>query len=184
MRSGELLLQTRIEPRISRIQVQTPGASCREAARKVMAFARRKFPHDKGIPMSPDTSAYCQARAKIPLEAMYQINTHLVSVNRTGQYKHLLYSRINEIVETINETALLRPQSISCSGTPGPCAGREGVEWGRREVRLRASGSLRARLEHGLPASFCATRSGSDRRRKAWIAGFLSSHFGMRVPFR
>jgi len=59
-------------------QVQTPGGSCREAVRKVMAFTRRQFPREKGNPMSPDTSAYCQARAKIPLDVMDQINAHLV----------------------------------------------------------------------------------------------------------
>lgn len=59
-------------------QVQTPEGSCREAVRKVMAFVRRKLPHEKGDPMSPDTSAYCQARAKIPLEVMDGIQAHLV----------------------------------------------------------------------------------------------------------
>ena len=59
-------------------QVQTPGGSCREAVRKVMALVRRKFPREMGTPMSPDTSAFCQARAKIPLETMDKINTHLV----------------------------------------------------------------------------------------------------------
>jgi len=59
-------------------QVQTPNGACREAVRKVMAFTRRKFPREKGAPMSSDTSAYCQARAKIPLDVMDQINTHLV----------------------------------------------------------------------------------------------------------
>lgn len=60
-------------------QVQTPGGSCREAVRKVMALVRRRLPREKENPMSPDTSAYCQARAKIPLDVMDQINTHLVN---------------------------------------------------------------------------------------------------------
>lgn len=64
-------------------QVQTPGGSCREAVRKVMAFVRRKCPSEKGTPMSPDTSAYCQARSKIPLHVMDQINTHLVDRMQT-----------------------------------------------------------------------------------------------------
>lgn len=59
-------------------QVQTPDGSCREAVLKVMAFVRRKFPR-KGEPsMSPDTSAYCQARAKIPLDVLDKISAHLV----------------------------------------------------------------------------------------------------------
>ena len=59
-------------------QVQTPMGSCREAVRKVMAFVRRKYPHEKSGVMSPDSSAYCQARSKIPLEVMDEISTHLV----------------------------------------------------------------------------------------------------------
>ena len=43
-----------------------------------MALVRRKLPSEKGSPMSPDTSAFCQARAKIPLKTMDQINTHLL----------------------------------------------------------------------------------------------------------
>jgi hypothetical protein len=66
-------------------QVQTPNASCRETVRKVMAYARRKFPHKKVKSISPDNAAYCQARAKLPLEVLDQIHEHLV---------HRLQSRI------------------------------------------------------------------------------------------
>jgi hypothetical protein len=59
-------------------QVQTPMGSCREAVRKLMAAFHRKNPRAKDLDMSPDTSAYCQARAKIPLEVIDDINTHLV----------------------------------------------------------------------------------------------------------
>jgi hypothetical protein len=59
-------------------QVQTPHASCREAVRKIMALLRRKFPSDKGAVPSPDTSAYCQARAKLPLDVLEKINEHLI----------------------------------------------------------------------------------------------------------
>lgn len=59
-------------------QVQTPDGSCREALRKVMAFVRRKLPHDEELFMSANTSAYCKARARIPLNVMDQINAHLV----------------------------------------------------------------------------------------------------------
>ncbi len=57
-------------------QVQIPNGSCREAVRKVMVHAHQKL----GKFMSPDTSAYCQARTKIPLEVMDKINTHLVEL--------------------------------------------------------------------------------------------------------
>lgn len=43
-----------------------------------MAFTRRKFPRAKDLSPSPDTSAYCQARAKIPLDVIDDINTHIV----------------------------------------------------------------------------------------------------------
>jgi hypothetical protein len=59
-------------------QVQTPNGSCREAVRKVMALACRKLPNHSGEPMSADTSAYCQARARLPLEVLDQIHDHLV----------------------------------------------------------------------------------------------------------
>lgn len=58
-------------------QVQTPGGSCREAVRKVMALARRKFTCKEGEPMSPHTSAYCQARARLPIEVLDDIHDHL-----------------------------------------------------------------------------------------------------------
>lgn len=59
-------------------QVQTPGASCRESVRKIMAFACRAFPHKKDHSTSEHTVAYCKARKRIPIEVMDKINTHLV----------------------------------------------------------------------------------------------------------
>lgn len=59
-------------------QVQIPNGSCREAVRKVMAYACLKLPQEKSNLMSSDTSAYCQARAKIPLDVIDNINAHLV----------------------------------------------------------------------------------------------------------
>lgn len=59
-------------------QVQTPKGSCRETVRKVMAYACRKLPQPSYKPMSSDNAAYCQARAKLPLEALDQIHDHLV----------------------------------------------------------------------------------------------------------
>jgi hypothetical protein len=67
-------------------QVQTPGGSCREAVRKVMALRKsaesarknkRKVEEKKEADMSGDTSAYCQARAKLPVAVLEQINNHL-----------------------------------------------------------------------------------------------------------
>ncbi len=64
-------------------QVQTPNGSCREAVRKVMTHRYRKLPHEQGKLMSPDTSAYCQARSKLSLDVMDKINTHLVERLKT-----------------------------------------------------------------------------------------------------
>jgi len=59
-------------------QVQTPDGSCREAVRSVRAFLSRKSVSDKSPSISQATSAYCQARNKLPLDMLDQINTHLV----------------------------------------------------------------------------------------------------------
>ena len=59
-------------------QVQTPGGSCREVVRKVVAYFRRMNPKAQIGAMSGDTSAYCQARARLPLEVISDINEHLV----------------------------------------------------------------------------------------------------------
>lgn len=66
-------------------QVQTPRGACRESVRKVMAHLRRKFPREKTGAMSPDTAAYCKARARIPLKVIGDINTHLVE----RMHKHI-----------------------------------------------------------------------------------------------
>jgi hypothetical protein len=58
-------------------QVQTPGGSCRETVRKIMAWRRLEAPRGRIGDISPDTSAYCQARSRLPLEVMRDINTHL-----------------------------------------------------------------------------------------------------------
>ena len=60
-------------------QIQTPDGSCREAVRAVSAFLTRKLVSGKTAPsISQATSAYCQARNKLPLDMLDQINTHLV----------------------------------------------------------------------------------------------------------
>ena len=59
-------------------QVQTPDGSCREAVRSVSAFLSRKSASGKSPSISQATSAYCQARNKLPLDMLDQINTHLV----------------------------------------------------------------------------------------------------------
>ncbi len=61
-------------------QVQTPNGSCREAVCKVMALVSRKSKPSGTTEtevMSGNTSAYCQARAKLPVATLEGINTHL-----------------------------------------------------------------------------------------------------------
>jgi hypothetical protein len=55
------------------LQVLSPNAACREAVRKVQAWW--KLRHKKEL--SKHTSAYCQARARLPNEALLGIHEHL-----------------------------------------------------------------------------------------------------------
>lgn len=58
-------------------QTQTPEGSCRETVRKIMAWRRLEAPRGPIGDMSPDTSAYCKARSRLPLDIMQDINAHL-----------------------------------------------------------------------------------------------------------
>lgn len=91
-------------------QVQTPKGSCREAVRKVMAFVRRKFPRTESGAMSPDTSAYCKARAKIPLDVLDDINTHLVErMQKNIPQRELWHGRH---VKLIDGTSVSMPDTL------------------------------------------------------------------------
>lgn len=59
-------------------QALTPGGSCREAVRKIMAWRRFENPRDPVGDMSPDTSAYCTARSRLPLKTIKAVNAHLI----------------------------------------------------------------------------------------------------------
>jgi hypothetical protein len=66
-------------------QVLNPGSACREAVQKVGAwFKLRGLP-----PVSPDTSPYCQARRKLPLETLQQLLT--ASAHHTEQGARLAW---------------------------------------------------------------------------------------------
>lgn len=81
-------------------QVQTPLGSCREAVRKVMAHLRRKCPRSHRTSMSPDTAAYCKARARIPLDAIDDINAHLVGrMRRNIPHGSLWHGRHVKLVD-------------------------------------------------------------------------------------
>ena len=90
-------------------QVQTPHGSCREAVRKVMALVRRKFPKEQDDAMSADTSAYCQARAKIPLRALDRINSHVVETMQ----KHIPHGALwhGRHVKLVDGTGISMPDT-------------------------------------------------------------------------
>ena len=54
-------------------QVLSPNSACREAVRKVQAWWTLRAP----LEMSPDTSAYCQARQRLSDQVLSDIHTHL-----------------------------------------------------------------------------------------------------------
>jgi hypothetical protein len=60
-------------------QVLTPMGPCRETVRKIMAWHRFENPRGPLGDMSADTSAYCQARLRLPVQTIKDINAHLVA---------------------------------------------------------------------------------------------------------
>ena len=54
-------------------QVLSPNSACREAVRKVQAWWMLR----SALEMSPDTSAYCQARQRLSDQVLSDIHTHL-----------------------------------------------------------------------------------------------------------
>jgi len=60
-------------------QVLTPQGPCRETVRKIMAWHRYENPRGPIGDMSADSSAYCQARLRLPLKTIKDINAHLVA---------------------------------------------------------------------------------------------------------
>ena len=57
-------------------QVLSPGTACREIVRKVQAWYAQ---HHRTLPDS-GTSAYCQARGRLPLARLQQMHQHLVRI--------------------------------------------------------------------------------------------------------
>jgi len=60
-------------------QVLTPQGPCRETVRKIMAWHRFENPRGPIGDMSADTSAYCQARLRLPVKTIKDINAHLIA---------------------------------------------------------------------------------------------------------
>ena len=60
-------------------QALTPQGPCRETVRKIMAWHRFENPRGPIGDMSADTSAYCQARLRLPVRTIKDINAHLIA---------------------------------------------------------------------------------------------------------
>lgn len=60
-------------------QALTPQGPCRETVRKIMAWHRFENPRGPIGDMSADTSAYCQARSRLPAQTIKDINAHLAA---------------------------------------------------------------------------------------------------------
>ena len=88
-------------------QVLSPGSACREIVRKVQVWyaQRQRILPDSG------TSAYCQARARLPLSRLHQLHQHLVSKleSQTVAADHWLGRR----VKVIDGTGLSMPDTVA-----------------------------------------------------------------------
>lgn len=77
-------------------QIFMNGASCSETVKKVQSWMLQK---GRQVPSS-NTSAYCQARKKIPLKFLKKINKHIIEISsRQKNYRYLWKSRIVKVVD-------------------------------------------------------------------------------------
>jgi hypothetical protein len=88
-------------------QVLSPGSACREIVRKVQVWYAQ---HQRTLPDS-GTSAYCQARARLPLGRLHQLHQHLVSKldAQTAAADHWLGRR----VKVVDGTGLSMPDTAA-----------------------------------------------------------------------
>lgn len=81
-------------------QVFTPDGSCRETVRKIMAWHRFENPRGPIGNVSSDTSAYCQARLRLPVHTIKAINTHLIErLQRNTPSEALWHGRHIKLVD-------------------------------------------------------------------------------------
>jgi len=93
-------------------QVQTPAGSCREAVRKVMALVRRSNPHTPRGVASPETAAYCKARARLALDVIDNINRHLVErLQKNTPREWLWHGRCVKLVDATSVSMPDTPQN-------------------------------------------------------------------------
>jgi len=88
-------------------QVLSPGSACREVVRKVQAWYAQ---HRQRLPDS-GTSAYCQARVRLPLERLQSLQAHLVATldAQTPATEHWLGRR----VRVVDGTGLSMPDTAA-----------------------------------------------------------------------
>jgi len=102
-------------------QVLNPGSACREVVRKVQVWSMQ---HHQALPDS-GTSAYCQARARLPVERLEQLHEHLSRklVSRTNAADLWQGHR----VKVIDGTGLSMPDtSANQKAYPQPVAQKAG----------------------------------------------------------
>lgn len=86
-------------------QVMSPGSPCREIVRKVQAWhATRQLP----VP-STSTGAYCQARARLPLQTLHNIQKHTAKQLERGVSSDQLW--LGRHVKVIDGTGVSMPDT-------------------------------------------------------------------------
>ncbi len=86
-------------------QILLYGTSCSETVKKVqswMLIRKRQLP-------SSSTSAYCQARKRLPLELLRKINQHIISVIAGTEPSEKLWK--NRVVKVVDGTGLTMPDT-------------------------------------------------------------------------
>lgn len=91
-------------------QILNPGSSCREMVRRVDAWWQRSTPGE--VALSSSTSAYCQARARLDLDALELISGHLcwsLERNVLGEERWLA----GRLVKIVDGTGLSMPDTAA-----------------------------------------------------------------------
>jgi hypothetical protein len=102
-------------------QVLSPNSACRDAVRKAQAWWALHHP----IEISPATSAYCQARARLPDALLHRVHQHLSDRMEANVPRDRLWR--GRSVKVVDGTGLSMPDTAenqaaypqSCSQKPG-----------------------------------------------------------------
>ncbi len=144
-------------------QVLNPGSSCREAVRRIQA-------HYDSLPqptkLDSHTSAFCQARARLPLEDLQQINHHLSQTMEQVARTPLCGLSWGQPLRLVDGTALTMPDTPENQAAyPQPSFQKKGC--GFPQMRVLGLFSLDS---GGLMASAHAAMSTDENRlfRPLW----------------